>query len=362
MSKRSRPGFTLVELLVVISIIGVLMGLLIPAVQAAREAARRTECANNVKNLALAAVTYETTNRKLPGYINHFGSFSGANDPGDPDNTYTTAHEKYGTWHVALMPNLGAQATYERYNEDKYPLYATDTPNAVGGWHINSVPNIPIFVCASATGVAFDSQEAAQNTYISNNGFWPTEAANGTDAGDPATYGAVTAVQLKNVETKANGAFNNKAEALGPVGPTIRMDDFKDGGNNTILFSESLQAQPWNRWTLGSSTTAANAKVMQGMVFHFRDESEGTTLAPAPESVMKINWQAMEGQMTSADAPLWARPSSAHNGGVNAGFADGASRWVSESIDYRVYQAYLTLRGKSSSVPFKEFVPAGDAL
>lgn len=358
MSKRSRPGFTLVELLVVISIIGVLMGLLIPAVQAAREAARRTECANNVKNLALAAVTYETTNRKLPGYLNYFGEFTGANDPGDPDNTYTTAHHKYGTWHVALMPNLGAQATYERYNEDKYPLYATDTPNAINGWQINSVPNIPIFVCPSANGMAFDSQESAQNTYISNNGFWPVD----TD-GNPIGYNSVTSPMLEAVETKANGAFNNKAENAGPVGPAIRMDDFKDGGNNTILFSESLQAQPWNTWYLsGSNFNAGNAKAMQGMVFHFRDESEGTTLADPPIDAMKINWQAIEAVMDATNAPVLARPSSGHSGGVNAGFADGASRWISETIDYRVYQAYLTLRGKSSNVPFKEFVPAGETL
>ena len=67
--KRQPSGFTLVELLVVITIIGILMGLLIPAVNAARETARKSQCATNMKNLALAGVQHNVTKKSLPGYI-----------------------------------------------------------------------------------------------------------------------------------------------------------------------------------------------------------------------------------------------------------------------------------------------------
>jgi len=67
-------------------------------------------------------------------------------------------------------------------------------------------------------------------------------------------------------------------------------------------------------------------------------------------------------EMTSGNARLVARPSSAHVSGVNMAFADGSSRFVTEQIDYRVYQAIMTPRGKSSDVPFPEYVLEGDAL
>ena len=146
MKKRSRLGFTLVELLVVIAIIGILMGLLVPAVQAAREAARRAQCASQLKNLGLAAVEYETAKKKFPGYINYFGKFrsSSGSDPADPLNT-PRDHDKIGSWHISLMPYLDAQATYERWNEDKYPLLSENSPNRLpDGFHPNSAPNLPI--------------------------------------------------------------------------------------------------------------------------------------------------------------------------------------------------------------------------
>src|SRR5512134_77721 len=91
---RRRCGFTLVELLVVIAIIGVLVALLLPAVQAAREASRRTQCTNNLKQLGLAALNYESTYKHLP--------------PGDYKRVY-------GTWLVVLLPFVEQQPQFDRY-------------------------------------------------------------------------------------------------------------------------------------------------------------------------------------------------------------------------------------------------------
>ena len=104
--KRQHSGFTLVELLVVITIIGILMGLLIPAVNAARETARKSQCATNMKNLALAGVQHDVQKNALPGFIQSFGTFDSGMDPSDPANTPAN-HLKLGTWAV-LLPWLMA--------------------------------------------------------------------------------------------------------------------------------------------------------------------------------------------------------------------------------------------------------------
>ena len=114
-----RNGFTLVELLVVIAIIGILVGLLLPAVQAAREAARRMQCSNNLKQLGLAALNYESTFKKFPP--NHI--FAGpilnpttANGAKDVQNM-----ECWG-WHVLLMPQIEQTGMYNQLNINQVSL------------------------------------------------------------------------------------------------------------------------------------------------------------------------------------------------------------------------------------------------
>lgn len=359
MVKRSRLAFTLVELLVVIAIIGILMGLLVPAVQAAREAARRAQCANNLKQFGLAAVNFETSKKELPGYLNYFGVYTAAAaDPADPMNT-PAAHQKIGSWHVSLMPFLDAQATYERWNEDKYPLLAVaGIPSALSdNYHANSAPNLPIFQCPSAST---DLTEGI-NSYISNNGMMGYL--------DPANnFRNVSFVESMK---SANGAFNNKyagpstAGAASPVGPKIRLEDFKDGPSNTILFTESLQAQPYHWVSMATPAAALSidgaslqvdlAQVNQGAVYHPQMDSANSV--PVDPRAL-INSDLYTASLSSS--PFYARPSASHPGGVNAAFGDGQVRFINETIDYRTYQAYMTLRGKSSNVAFREFVPSGE--
>src|SRR5262245_18829392 len=116
----SRRAFTLVELLVVIAIIGTLVGLLLPAVQAAREAARRTQCQNSISQLALAVQMREGSKKDVPGYINRLGI------------TRSTRQVR-ATWMVMLLPYLEQQQLYDNWNngqlsaEQSYPSLAMAT-------------------------------------------------------------------------------------------------------------------------------------------------------------------------------------------------------------------------------------------
>ena len=104
-----RIGFTLVELLVVIAIIGILVALLLPAIQAAREAARTRKCQNNIKNIALACLNYESTNKHLPvGYL----------------STGKTSSIESWAWSTFCLPYLEEQAIYDRLRTGQH-LFAT---------------------------------------------------------------------------------------------------------------------------------------------------------------------------------------------------------------------------------------------
>lgn len=394
--KNTRPGFTLVELLVVITIIGILMGLLIPAVNAAREAARKNQCATQLKNLALAAIQHENAKGELPGYLQSYGSYlAGGTDPADPTATAPGAHLKLGTWAVALMPFLDAQPTYEVWTEDRYPiikgsngeLSATNEQTGAGvGFHPSAAPNLAIMQCPTNPN---SDGEFARNSYVTNNGMFvlPTSTGGGGSVG--------TVVSFSQSMDRANGAFNNKyngfvaASVPAPVGPKVRLDDMKDGQGYTMLFSENVQALPWNRPGFFNAaelqTTPViyppEARYTQGMVWHYEDPKP-TSMGPAlwshgvPAAVSpkhKINGRGtapneavfvekMTAPVSGTFASDLARPSSAHVDSVNVGMADGGTRSVTSSIDYRVYQALMTPRGKSSDVPWQEYVMDEDAI
>lgn len=393
--KRTQSAFTLVELLVVITIIAILAGLLLPAVNAARETARRTQCQTQIRNLALAAIQHENSKDELPGFVQNFGIFQGGADPTDPGNYAGSVprHIKIGTWAVALLPWLDAQPTYEHWTQDRYPVIndgAGDTENTTGisgvNFHELAAPNLAILQCPS-NPVSEGSH--GLNSYISNNG---------------VAHSASVTIGWVPSQDRANGAFNCKYYADGtmPVqntafqGPSVRLDDFKDGQGNTLLFSENVQAFPWHRAGLIdgadlesttdddvlfdlASENAESARYIHGAVWHYEDSDSanaafstlwnqnGTGTAVAPIAVNSFHLINGGGTSVSddiftrtigslADARDLARPSSAHVDGVNAGMADGGTRFIQQSIDYRVYQALMTPRGKSSNVPWPEFV------
>ena len=452
MKIRPRQAFTLVELLVVITIIGILMGLLLPAVNSAREAARRTQCGVNMKNLALAAIQHESSKGYLPPFVDKYGVFgnqnggalSPAGDPGDPSVGTVNPHVKVGGYGVAILPWLEAQPTFEQWTEDRYPIISNGmgdisnsstvgASNSGDGFHGNAAPNLAIFQCPSNPVTDADQ---GLNSYISNNGVSQISRAQYTAldsiaqeqesgiptaarvTGSPNPPNGLTSAQFfsKLVQDKNNATSHfgyaggdpgdSTANPAVVVGDRVSLDDLKDGQGFTALYSENVQALPWylpgfvnaadmlgpvangmpGEFDLNLSGTSLAFRYMRaqhtaGMVWHFEDtdpdslqnlnpplnprrigQNGGSVPVSRVHQIHRINGRGSQTsedlftlQMSFNNAVDLARPSSAHVEGVQVGFADGANRFVTESIDYRVYQAMLTPRGKSSDVPFPEF-------
>ncbi len=386
-----RFAMTLVEWLVVVVCVGILLGLLLPAINIQRRPPRRHQCAAHLRNLALAAIQYENANGEFPGYVMDFGTWNAGQTPMDPSNPEAdpsdlVRHRKIGTWAVAILPWLDAQPTYEHWTDDRFPIAFSGSqsmPLSSGesgeGFAMLAAPNLAIYQCpANPCGDATHGR----NSYICNAGMYH-RGPGGAPAWQIDRAGVLVTIDFARSMAKANGVFNNKVSAIDvagnsvSVGPAVSLADLTDGQAYTMLFSENLQAMPWHRAGLidaqdlvvaeGSSQLLfeETSRYTQGMVWHFEDRSVENALAVNP--VHRINGppsgkDVFVQRMNARNAPHLARPSSAHIDGVNAAMADGSTRFISSTTDYRIYQALLTPNGERSDVPFPEFEFSDDSL
>ena len=328
MRRSHRSGFTLVELLVVIAIIGILVGLLVPAVQMAREAARRIQCSNNVRQLGMGVTNFETSKKRYPGYQEEFGSF-----------TNSGPFAKLGSWHVAIMPEIEQQPLRDRWDDASTYSEWLQGPEFAP----NMFPQVGTFLCPSEAG---DGEEFAKNSYACNAGYYP-----GVDA-----FGLPLA-QETIAQQVANTVFINRVRQMINITPSapplptyganpngkITGDRIKDGLSSTICLTENLQANSWG-YPGETNRGGPSAKWNIGIVWLNREDPGKLGPDTPIPNVLPMN--KINGGKGVADiaSDRWecGRPSSNHTGVVNVAMLDGSTIGMAEDVDYHVYQALMT--------------------
>ena len=298
--RRTPRGFTLIELLVVIAIIAVLVSLILPAVQQAREAARRSSCKNNLKELALALHNYETTHSVFPpGYIHKYG----------PRGTSLQAANHAGlAWGAVLLPQLEHGNLYAKFN--------TNVPV----WDLaNLAPretHLPVFLCPS-------DPWSANDFVVRDDTSTPVERY--ASASYAANWGPSTAtVNLDDTPLQSRGVYYRNSKT--------RVRDITDGLSNTLAIGERTNG-PLPGVTSGGHAnfeTAWSAAVRE--VTDYPDDHGHMVL---------FETQFRPNQPGGDDKGL----SAPHVGMCQFALTDGSVRAISENIDAGVYNALGTRAG-----------------
>src|SRR5262245_20813615 len=306
---RLRRAFTLVELLVVIAIIGVLVALLLPAVQMAREASRRSKCQNNLKQTGLALLNYESTFLVYPpsstsGFGKGVWSYPGSG-PSDP-NIHLHSFASL------ILPYLEQSNTANSIN---YNLSSLDAANRMAASQL-----LPFYFCPSYPFKKY-SDDAL---YVTKVGFSQFAIRN------YVALGAKTVVGLSG---------SVPAEGMMYPGSKTRLAECTDGTSNTVSISESRE-QKSSVWIDGTSAAvAARWTNLQSPTFAGNTSSVNYT-PYFPGGVFPNSIGQLYG------------PSSLHPNGAQHAFVDGSVQFIKQSIDVTVYDALVTRGGGESVIDY----------
>jgi len=304
---RHRPAFTLVELLVVITIIGILIALLLPAVQAAREAARRTQCANNLKQLALGLLNYESSHGCFPPAEIHGGSWNADYDSYHPPAEHCDWNGQIGCWMNLIFPFIEQQAAYDKLDFDVRPQYDSADNRQI----MQMI--IPLFYCPSDSfrGLSGGWGPGGETTVPENKcrtaNYFAVLGTSEDGSGDELTH-PDGAVGYSHHCHRGDGMFYNDS--------AVTMAEIRDGTANTAALAETFGRAP----TEGTPTLARGMNVGCFVAFD-----------------QPIN--------SRIDLDPW-KVNCFHSGGCFMAFADGSVHFIAETIDWDTYQGLATIAGR----------------
>jgi len=366
-------GFTLIELLVVIAIIGVLIALLLPAVQAAREAARRNTCTNNLKQIALAMANYHDAFNASPPDGTRAGrhQWDGSPQPTGVNDVRDYNPANFFSMQVHLLPYLDQNPLYDRFNQNRGATYWSDyfNPDGQYSWNNNPIHDTQIsarmtivktYMCPSDPNPGNFDRQAHGHSYSPNVG------------------------QLRNFRGWYENGVSYTPGWDGAIGQVTRVDSIVDGTSKTCA---------WSEWVKGPAVdinqTYAN-KDPVGFVWAFPSDPGGSQLNNGYGDLTKGDvW--FNDQCQKSTTPTWSwkgeywtmghagrgtglcfsvKPngksckgeggdpgdggmaaSSRHPGGVNMAMLDGSVQFVTGNIDYSVWWAYGSRNGNDNTQP-----------
>ncbi len=338
----SRRGFTLVELLVVIAIIGILIALLLPAVQAAREAARRSQCVNNMKQIGLALHNYHDKQLMFPPNI-----ILGAPNKEQSQNGGVLPRAHHHTWLALILPELEQKPLYDQIN---FRLRAWGQPHVA--------VSIPVLRCPSDSGFGdpSESHNIAWTAYAGSEGYhwWPTAVL-----GNWAPWNSFGITQTGDY----SGLFTH--------GRFFKMSNITDGTSNTVVVAETnswaYYGGPFNTSGTGKPRVTRGAAVFRPAFLgcshggYPTDEGGTPRFADVDDSGPKRAWTWFRAAPHAFSPSYlcawginteWPGASGLHPGGINALLGDGSVRFINQTLQYG---AWLKLNGVADNAPPPQF-------
>ncbi len=374
-----RRGFTLIELLVVISIIAVLISLLLPAVQSAREAARRAQCVNNLKQLGLAAANFVSTNNKLPQGVMEPWAIGLTNQTAG-DYTVSDFYHPFGpNWAVLLLPFMEQSTLYNASNVTGYPgVAAPQSPDGVVvpnnnlynmDWANTTVRStrLNVFVCPS------DAYNDTSNNFLSSSADATDANLSSTLPNDPRTgalllnwargnYGAVEGGTDSDHTVNGNEGTSNapfkgtsKRGVMG-VNFGVSLAAVTDGTSNTAFFAEMRSGVATidirGTWAMGFAGASLCCETrpynptpncMNWAGPPAVADDGGDELQTCLSTYLRVPNMAALGMPCNTGTPdhqgqgdglnnSGGQARSLHPGGVNIGLGDGSVRFIKNSI------------------------------
>lgn len=345
--RKARTGFTLVELLVVITIIGMLVSLALPVINNARESGRQLVCKTRVRQLAIAMGEFERNNRRLPGWLNMLKI------NGQPYKNPNTGTQQGVSWVVMILDQLQQPLVYDAWRKS--------TSSSSGGGSQSGGANNSPQVIAQNQRVYIDVLECPSDpmpggsgtplAYVLNAGIPDSTSSGGSGGGGGGGgTGGGGQTQSQQRDNKANAMFFDlytpvAGQQTAVVPRATAIAGATDGPGQTLMVSENVDA---NEWADGYNSQPLTEQLL-GFCWDSNVQVQATgqlpyTATPSNDTY-RINNSKGDAESQGFAQVYFARPSSRHPGGVVVSFCDSRTVFLNDQIDYFVYCLLMTPDG-----------------